>query len=113
MPNETSRSDGVTLDQLFSALSHPLRLQILTKLARESPRGDATCEPSDFTDHEEPPRRVRTRLHHAHLPRLVDANLVEWDPETETITPGPHFSEAVPLLRFLVDRENELPDVSS
>ncbi len=57
-----------------------------------------------------PPDSEAVRLHHVHLPKLADAGLVDWDPETGTVTPGPAFGAAEPALRLLATNGHLLPD---
>jgi hypothetical protein len=47
--------------------------------------------------------KVRARLHHIHLPKLVDAGLVDWDPRGDIVVRGPAFDEIVPLLEAIDD----------
>lgn len=69
------------------ALSHPLRRQVLYQLSRREfmvPR-DALAEhvvgaTEDTGGLTAPPKRqVEVQLHHVHLPKLVEAGLVEYD----------------------------------
>ena len=40
-------------------------------------------------------------LRHAHLPKLEDENLIEWEPGTDTISRGAAFEEIEPALEAL------------
>jgi hypothetical protein len=51
--------------------------------------------------------QVRARLHHVHLPKLVEAGLVDWDPRNDVIVRGPAFDEIVPLLEAVDDFETD------
>ena len=77
-------------------LRHPVRRHVLTALADGDP-----------TDGEDgvgvTPQRLgleiyRTEVYHWHLPKLADAEFVDWDPATNTIEPGPRFDEIRPVL---------------
>ncbi|WP_276272544.1 DUF7344 domain-containing protein [Haloarcula litorea] len=49
-------------------------------------------------------------LHHTHLPKLADADVIEWDRETGVVTRGPAFDEVEPFTRLLADNREALPD---
>ncbi|MFC7156142.1 hypothetical protein ACFQPA_11865 [Halomarina halobia] len=49
------------------------------------------------------------QLHHNHLPKLVDAGVIEWDRETGTVSRGPEFEEIEPAVRLLVANAHALP----
>jgi hypothetical protein len=49
-------------------------------------------------------------LRHNHLPQLAAVGLLEWDPQTDTVTPGPHFETVLPLLDLLQDEASTLAD---
>ena len=48
-------------------------------------------------------------LRHVHLPKLAEADLIDWDREAGTVSRGPRFAQAEPLLRLLVRNQHELP----
>lgn len=48
-------------------------------------------------------------LYHCHLPKLAEAEYVEWDPGTGEISAGPRFDEVEPLLEFTERHADELP----
>lgn len=81
------RQSGETLvDELFDVVSHSRRRFVLHVLCREE-RTDvaalaerlAARESRDGTATDGDVRRVRTALHHVHLPRLVHVGLVAYD----------------------------------
>ena len=45
-------------------------------------------------------------LRHAHLPKLAEMSVIEYDPAQETARRGRHFTEVRSLLR-VIDRERE------
>lgn len=57
-----------------------------------------------------PRERDRIALYHNHVPKLADAGYVEWDTETDTISEGPKFSEAEPLVRLLKEYQSKSPE---
>ncbi|QSW99002.1 DUF7344 domain-containing protein [Haloterrigena alkaliphila] len=61
----------------------------VSEVARAIAAESRTPDPAVVSDHAGAPsqetRRVRLSLHHAHVPKLVAANAIEYDPETETL----------------------------
>ncbi|RQG95496.1 DUF7344 domain-containing protein [Natrarchaeobius chitinivorans] len=104
----TVQRERATLDELFDVLSKPPRRRILTALADTNPSEDAEFVPRDFAPNG---RRedVLPRLHHSHLPKLDEADFIEWNPHSKTITHGPSFDEIEPLVELMIDHEDELP----
>lgn len=49
-------------------------------------------------------------LRHCHLPMLTRSELIEWEPETNTVAKGPRFDDIRPLLEVLATQSDELPD---
>jgi hypothetical protein len=100
--------DDDSFDELFEVLSHEYRRYILWSLADPDGRTDEPIRTTLFAGDDEPDI-LRIELRHNHLPKLDDAGLVDWDPETETLTRGPRFEEIEPLLGLLDDNRDELP----
>ncbi|RKD95259.1 DUF7344 domain-containing protein [Halopiger aswanensis] len=44
-------------------------------------------------------RRIATALRHNHLPRLADHDVIEYDPDGETVAPGPDFDAVESVVR--------------
>lgn len=83
------------LDEVYSALSNERRRQILSVLIREPlPIETETlarqvtvqeaCDNSKMVT-EESIQQVHVSLHHHHLPKLADLDLISYDPETNTV----------------------------
>ena len=82
-------------DTRFDILSHQHRRALITLLA-ETPRqtrAELTTQlAAAITDIASQPaaedrRQLRIALHHNHLPKLADANLIEYEDDTVTATP--------------------------
>lgn len=43
-------------------------------------------------------QRVTVSLYHNHIPRLADANVIQYDSSTQEVAPGPRFEEATTIL---------------
>lgn len=48
-------------------------------------------------------------MHHAHLPKLAGAGLIDWDSEIQVVRKGPQFDKVRPVLRALQNHRDELP----
>ncbi|MDF9746964.1 DUF7344 domain-containing protein [Natrinema salsiterrestre] len=62
----------------------------LTELAVEIAAQEAGAEPNAISDHGDVSARdrraVRISLHHTHIPKLANADVVDYDTATETVT---------------------------
>ena len=52
---------------------------------------------------------LEVQLVHCHLPKLEDADVIEWDRETQTVTRGPAFAEIEPFLSLLIGNADKFP----
>jgi DNA-binding transcriptional ArsR family regulator len=93
------------LDALFEVLADAKRRHVLAYLdecdgdvATVTEVRDALADDDASTDERE---RIATRLHHAHLPKLAAAGLVEFDDRGGTIRfrAGPEISDWLELVR--------------
>ncbi len=94
------------LAEYCGTLSHVERRRcLLTLLDADTPVEMATAVEgkSPLTDR-------RAALRDVHLPRLAAAGLVDWDPGTRLVGRGPAFDEIEPLLRYLDDNRERLPE---
>jgi hypothetical protein len=58
----------------------------------------------------DPGRSRRIAMAHAHLPKLDDMGIVEWDWEAKELSKGQAWDEIEPLLRWMVENRDELPE---
>ncbi|WP_432765022.1 DUF7344 domain-containing protein [Halobaculum litoreum] len=70
----------------------------LRSLAREISAREEQVQVSHATG--EPYRNVYNSLSQTHLPALQDAGVIIYDPQRQTISPGPNLSVAALLLRI-------------
>ena len=94
--------DELSLDGALALLRTKLRRQVVTllleaertwsveELAAELVRLDPTVAP-DGTGVEAHTERLVVRLYHCALPRLADADVVDFDREATTVAPGRHL----------------------
>lgn len=108
--NGSPQTESITLDQLFTSLSHPSRRRILTTLAEQNPRDQTEFESPHFKSEDEELEQFRTTLYHNHLPHLARAGFIDWDRDSDIITRGPNFEEVRPLIDLMDDHQDELPE---
>ena len=53
-------------------------------------------------------RRIRTSLHHVHIPKLADRSLVDYDRERQLVEPTPQFDRLQPRLSTVIDADPDL-----
>ena len=114
---ETTRKDRdgfaaaePSLDAVLDVLADARRRRLLIALLeRDSLTVDDDGVPVDVPGIEER-EGLAVELAHAHLPKLDRAGLVERNPETRELHRGPEFEAIRPLLRFVRDNADELPD---
>lgn len=79
----------VTLNTVFSALSHQARRSILAKIRDPPPQHVGGFDLEYFVEREAIPERTNVELYHNHLPKLDAAGFVDWDPQSNTVSRGP------------------------
>ena len=109
--DSTTQRERAALDELFEILSKHPRRRILTALADANPE-ETEFVPQDFT-RDDRREDVLARLHHVHLPKLDDAGIIKWNPDSQVITHGPRFDEIEPLVELLVATPEERPAARS
>lgn len=96
-----------TLDRLFTAVSHPARRRILLALSEDNPRTIEEFESARVRGDRPEGATLAVELHHQHLPQLAEADFINWDRSTDTITKGPAFEEIQPLLAWIREESDE------
>ena len=77
----------------------------LETLAGEIAGSDTTESPDSRTGVE----RAKIELHHNHLPKLAEHDVIEWDQEKGVVTRGPAFDAVEPLVALLQRHSTALP----
>ena len=101
--------EEVPLDTIFRALSHPTRRHILTTLRQKQLRRSNEIPVAALTPDESDNGRFHVRLYHQHLPRLDTVGFISWNPDEETIRPGPNYGAITPVVDLLDANQDELP----
>ncbi|SIR92371.1 hypothetical protein SAMN05421858_4564 [Haladaptatus litoreus] len=95
------------LQPVFEAIAHPRRRYLVYTLAEATEwslddlatklaaweTDTVETNIATLTRHE-----MYTSLYHSHVPKLVDLDVIEFDADTETITPGPHAVQVLTAL---------------
>ena len=103
-------TDPSALDRIFDVLRHPYRRRILQLVSEHNPRDEDEFSVEDLATEDDDLELLTTELYHAHLPKLAESGYIEWDEDTRTIRRGPNFDEIAPLLRLMIEHQDELPD---
>jgi hypothetical protein len=98
----------INSDTAFDLLANGYRRDLLFALLEE--RSVDAFDPQIRSERAEPGDReaLEIRAFHAHLPKLEDEGIIEWNRRNNEVRTGPHFDEIRPLLRVLYDHD-ELP----
>ncbi|MFD1635091.1 DUF7344 domain-containing protein [Haloplanus ruber] len=106
MTVENNSEDAISLDSAFEILSHTYRRRILVVLVQHDSDIkfgiDHLIQASDRRD-------IELSLHHNHLPKLDQIELINWNREEDTISRGIRFEEIAPMLELLIEHREELP----
>lgn len=103
----TLDADVLDLQYVFEALAHPRRRYLVSTLREERPwtltelaTEIATWEYDVHVDAVDESERhgVYVSLLHAHVPKLVAADVVEFDPDAKTVARGPNAERALAVL---------------
>jgi len=98
------------LDNVFKALANRHRRRLLVTLAERDP--DSHLKVSQATrlaEEDQGQNRIEQELQHTHLPMLDEMELIDWDREEETVSPGPRFYDIRPFIRVLSENRDKLP----
>jgi hypothetical protein len=83
------REERTDWNLVYGALADDRRRELLRYLAHATERRTITDVVEHLYDGDEPTEDERARfvanLYHVHLPKLADADLVEWDQNRETV----------------------------
>lgn len=92
------------IDSMMDALTDRSRRDVLMTLL-----GDTTETSIDVLERQLADENARVGLYHRHLPKLADSQYITWDAAAGTISRGPKFSEAEPLVQLLNEYETDRP----
>ena len=110
MSVQTSRSDSLEESEIFHILGNDRRRAIVTLLAENQERVDVSDIATEIAERETDTspvpnnlyKSVYVSLQQTHLPQLEEDAVIEYDPDSKTIQPGPHFED---VLRYVDDSD--------
>lgn len=100
-------SDSLSLGELFDLLSSQRRRHVLDFLSETvapttigTLAGEVASRESGDHDErlQEDVGRIRTSLHHSHVPKLVDYGVLDHDELADAVVPGENMQDAARLL---------------
>lgn len=117
------QEDVLDLEHVYAVLDHPRRRRLLqlvdefdTATTRDLANHIAAME-NDVSPHEvtESERQaVTVALYHVHIPKLVDAGVIEANDGMDSVSPGPYADQVLAALRGLyAEFEDESISVES
>lgn len=105
--------EALSVDAVFDILANQRRRYVLHCLQRyEDPMAVADIadkiamweHETDITEiSEEEVKSVSTSLDHTHIPKLVDADVVEYDQERDVVALSEDADELIPVLEFATE----------
>ena len=98
-------------NRVFGALTAEPRRQLIVSLL-DVPPDQAVSLPESAINPNVPvdPESLRIELQHFHLPKLADAEVIEWETDPLMASRGPKFEEAAVVFRALHSSAVEIPD---
>ena len=106
-----SHLSNVSLDTVLDALANEYRRRLLTELLEHNPQDDMDAQlPAEVTMSNVDREQLEIHMVHTHLPKLEDMGLIEWNRETNKVQKGHVFDEVRPLLQWMQEHADELPD---
>lgn len=92
-------------DRHLWAIGHVKRRRLLLTLLSEP-----QIHLDDLNMSEEQKEMLLVEVKHAHLPKLADDGVIDWEPGNGSVERGPQFEEVEPVLRLLHNHREKLPD---
>ncbi|RKD97373.1 DUF7344 domain-containing protein [Halopiger aswanensis] len=103
MSVQTSRSGSLAESEVFHILGNDRRRAIVQLLANESGQIDVSQVATEIAETESDTtpvpnnlyKSVYVSLQQTHLPQLEEDDVIEYDSDAKTISPGPHFDDVL------------------
>lgn len=106
----TGSQTEVSLDEALQILSHPNRRRPLTAMAQRDTDTGEEVSVSEIKPADRALRDFKAELHHKHLPKLAQMDLIDWKHNNGTFSRGSNFGAIRPLLELLVENQGKLPE---
>jgi len=99
-----------SMDSVLDVLANRYRRRVLVALLEHNPQDEDDPQiPDDLELADEELETLRIHMTHTHLPKLEEAEFIEWDRDSNSVRKGPRFDEIQPLLELMRDHADELP----
>lgn len=91
------------LDKILRLLANEQRRRIVSEVLERSTEADGgVAFPPSAPASESDDEYAELELYHVHLPKLADADVVDWDRENREVTPGSKFEAVRPVLEAVL-----------
>lgn len=95
------------LNNHLEMLADPVRREVLLALANQP--AEQIVVPDDVYDDSRVEETLHTEMYHTHLPKLEQADCIQWEQTDDQVGKGPQFSEIQPLISLMDEHADELP----
>lgn len=100
--------EKASLDSLLKILADTYRRQLLVTLLEHDSRDDDDSPlPADVIGSDEHDNQLSLQMTHVHLPKLANADIIEWDRDDHTVQKGSRFEEIRPLVEVVREQIDE------
>ena len=103
--NPQNMLTSTELDTLMGILSAQERRAVLYRLGREDSLNESDLLVGGVNQSDQ----QKIALHHTHLPKLDEAQYIEWERETGVVRPGDRYDDVEFLLDLLQTQTDEFP----
>ncbi len=120
-PAGSAVESALSTDRALSLLSDARRRQLLIVLLDRKPDAEIGVDsetlkrvlcraPGGQPLSGDTAYRIIISMHHNHLPRLVESDVIEWNEWEDTVEPGPAFDVIEPFIEHLDRNREALPE---
>lgn len=96
-----------SLDTILEMMADPSRRRLLVALANHNPQDHDSSIPATEISSDDEGDHSPLQMIHTHLPKLADAELIEWDRDANQVQKGPRFDEICPLVEMIQAHADE------
>ncbi|ODR82723.1 hypothetical protein BG842_09600 [Haladaptatus sp. W1] len=99
---DTVAIEEASLDTFLKILADTDRRQLLVALLDHDPLDDDYFQiPADVTRSDEQESHLSLQMTHIHLPKLDNADIIEWNRDDYAVRKGPRFDDIRPLVQMV------------
>ena len=97
------------LNELLDALANIHRRRLIVSLLEQDSLSVDRFVSQEVERGDRDREQLFSAVYHTHLPKLAEAEFIDWDRDTGDVTRGPNFTEIRPLVECLTDHADDLP----